>query len=113
MKFDIGIGCLRIGDRIVVAIDSLEIAPSMTAQIFRAPSATTSDIENPVPRIFRSRVERALDRFLLTSMRVITIANESKNPLTLEGVHVHGEVPGRYGKGHSTSRPRYGNDPSL
>src|ERR1700687_4098821 len=84
VKLDIGIGCLCVSDRIVVAIDSRETAPSMTAQIFRAPAATASNIEDQVPRIFRNRAKRTLNRFLLASMRVIPVANDRENPLTLE-----------------------------
>src|SRR5882762_9296347 len=84
VKLHLGISSLSVRDRIVVAIDSRELAPSMAAQIFRAPAATASNVEHPAPRIFRNRAKRPLNRLLLTGMRVIPIANKRKNPLTLE-----------------------------
>src|SRR5208337_802437 len=75
VKAYVGISGSRIFDRLGVAIDSLDAPPSIPEQVVAAAAAPASDIEQPLPGIFRDRAEGALDRLLLARMRIVTVAN--------------------------------------
>ena len=54
VEADRGVGRARIVDRLGVAIDSLDMTPSMTAQVVGAAAAPASDVEQPLSGIFRN-----------------------------------------------------------
>src|SRR5580704_7371652 len=84
MEPDLRPGHARILDRFGVAIDSLDVAPSIAAQVVGAAAAPATYVKRPLVWIFRDRAKGAINRLLLAGMRVVAVANQREDALAFE-----------------------------